>query len=297
MRNLNLAAMAVLLSLLPQGWAHGADPTPSSAAPEPGVVDANTRTPVDHVVKATFALPGLVSEVLVKEGDHVKAGQVMAKQDDRQDVAELQRIQIEANSNAKIENYIADQGIKRVQLDRMTKLQTEHVAAPSEVEQAQLDVELAKTQVDLAKVEHDQKQLDLKKQQIKVQLMQLVSPIDGIVEKRNINPGEMASADPQNHEGSIVVVQNSPLWIEMNLPTAAARQLQVGQVLPVKYSWETAWNSAKIIYFAPEANAQSDTQLVRLLMDNPSGDNSGNHIQVKLPEKAAALAAADAGNP
>ncbi len=299
MRNLNLAAIAVLICLLPQGWAHGADPSPTAApAVEPGVVDANTRAPVNQVIKATFALPGIVANVSVNEGDHVKAGQIMAKQDDRQDVAELQRIQIEADSTSKIENYVLDQKVKQVQLDRLKKLHDEdHAASPYEVEQAQLDVELAQTQVDLGKLEHEQKKLDALKQKIKVELMQLVSPIDGIVEKRNINPGEMASADPQNHDGSIVVVQNDPLWVEMNLPTAAARQLQMGQVLPVKYNWETEWNSAKIVFFAPEANAQSDTQLVRLLLPNPSGINSGNHIQVKLPEKAAALAVSDAGNP
>jgi multidrug efflux pump subunit AcrA (membrane-fusion protein) len=294
---LGLAAAVAVLCALP---AVGAEPmgTAAPGAVEPGVVDANTRPAQDHEIKATFALPGLVSEVYVKEGDHVKAGQILAKQDDRQDAAELERIQIEADSMAKIENYQLDQAIKQVQLDRMKKLHDEyHDAASSEVEQAQLDVELAKTQVDLGKLEHEQKKLDAKKQEIKVELMKLVSPIDGIVEKLNINPGEMASADPQNHDGSIIVVQNDPLWVEMNLSTAAAMQLQMGQILPVKYSWENAWRTAKIIYFAPQADAKSDTQLVRLELDNPSGATSGVHMQVKLPEKIAALAASDAGNP
>ena len=297
LRKLGLGAAVAVLCALPAVGADSAG-TAAPGAVEPGVVDANTRPAQDHEIKATFALPGLVAEVYVKEGDHVKAGQIMAKQDDRQDAAELQRIQIEADSMAKIENYQLDQAIKQVQLDRMKKLHDDyHDAASSEVEQAQLDVELAKTQVDLGKLEHEQKKLDAKKQEIKVELMKLVSPIDGIVEKLNINPGEMASADPQNHDGSIVVVQNDPLWLEMNLSTAAAMQLQMGQVLPVKYSWETTWRSAKIVYFAPQADAKSDTQLVRLELANPSGATSGVHMQVKLPEKIAALAASDAGNP
>jgi RND family efflux transporter MFP subunit len=265
-------------------------------AADPGVVDANTRPSME--AKVAFSQPGLVLEVNVNVGDHVKAGQILARQDDRQDVAELQRIQMEADSTAKIENYQADQAIKQVQLDRMKKLHDEdHDAAPSEVEAAQLDVELAKTQVDLAKLEHDQKNLDAQKQKIKVELMHLASPIDGIVESRNINPGEVAAADPQNHEGSIVIVRNDPLWIEMNVSTSAAMQLRVGDVLPVKYDWDKDWQSAKIIAFSPQADAKSDTQMVRLEMPNPTGIRSGVHMQVKLPDKIAAMAAAgDGGN-
>jgi RND family efflux transporter MFP subunit len=273
----------------------GADPVKT---PETGIVDANTRPATDHEIKVTFAIPGLVSDVYVNEGDHVKAGQVLAKQDDRQDVAELQSLQMEADSTAEIDNYVVDQKIKQVQLDRMIKLQKGNDAAPSEVEAAQLDVELAATQVALTKLKHEQKKLEAEKQKIKVELMQLTSPIDGIVEKRNINPGEIASADPQNHDGSLVIVQNDPLWVEMSLPTAAAMQLQMGQVLPVKYAWDTDWQSAKIIYFAPHADAKSDTQVVRMVLENPSGARSGVHMDVKLPDKVAALAAADAaGNP
>jgi HlyD family secretion protein len=287
MRNLKLSALAAVLCAMSAKPAGAADNS---------VVDANTRPSMD--VKVAFAAPGLVSEVNVNVGDTVKAGQVLARQDDRIDVAELQRIQIEANSTAKIDNYVADEKIKQVQYDRMDGLLKKgNLASPSEVEAAEQDLILAKTQIEMSKIDKDQKTLDAAKQQIKIELMKLVSPIDGIVETRNINPGEIFSADPQNHEGAIEVVRNDPLWVEMNLSTEAVMQLHMGDLLPVKYSWDKDWQSAKIIAFPPRSDAKSDTQMVRLELANPTGVRSGAHMQVKLPEKIAAVAASDANNP
>ena len=289
MRNLKLSALAAVLCALS---AHPVGAADAGA----GIVDANTRPSMD--VKVAFAAPGLVSEVNVNVGDTVKAGQVMARQDDRQDVAELQRLQIEANSTAEIDNYAADTKIKQIQYDRMRGLQLKgNLASPSEVEAAEQDLILAQTQVKMSTDKKNEQTLEAAKQAIKVELMKLVSPIDGVVEARNINPGEIFSADPQNRDGAIEIVRNDPLWVEMNLSTEAAMQLHMGDLLPVKYSWDKDWQSAKIVAFPPRGDAKSDTQMVRMELANPTGVRSGAHMQVKLPDKIAAVAAAEANNP
>jgi RND family efflux transporter MFP subunit len=296
-----LILAAMLAAVCVGGPVRGDDKTaPAPVSPMTPAGDEKTVTALSRPsleTKLTFAAPGLVKAVMVQEGDHVKAGQVLAQQDDRQDQADLTRAVVEANSVAKIENYQTDQRVKNVQLKRKEELlkgsgdgTDSQLISQSEVEEARLDVELAKTQVELAELEHTQKGLDAEKQKIKVDLEKLTSPIDGIVEKRNINPGEMASADPGNRDGSIVVVQNDPLWVEVHLPTAQALQLKLGQSLPVKYPNDPTWQPARIIFFSPQADAASDTELVRLELPNPSGMNSGLQVQVKLPGNVAAVA-------
>ncbi len=260
---------------------------PSLAAEaKPVIVQGQTKP--SEETKLAFPGPGLVLEVIVKEGDVVKKDQVLAKQDDRQDQAALDSMKLEADSTYKVDYSIADEAVKEVQFQRKMKMLSQHVASESEVEEARLAVTLAKTQIDLAKLEHEQKVLDAKKQQFKVDEMQMRSKVDGIVEKLNIHPGEMA--DPQNRDGAIVVVKNDPLWIEVHLPTFQSQQLQISQPLDVKYADEKDWRPAKIIYIDPQADAASDTQLVRLELANSDGRTSGLQMQVKLPEKIAAVA-------
>jgi multidrug efflux pump subunit AcrA (membrane-fusion protein) len=159
------------------------------------------------------------------------------------------------------------------------------------VEEAELAVKLAAAQIALAQLEHDQKGWDAEKEKAKIDQMKITSPLDGIVEKINIGAGEMA--DPQSKDGSIIVGQWNPLWLEAHLPSAQAAQLKLNQELPVKYDGDDKWQTAKIIFFE-KVDAASDTEMVRLELANPNSSKlPGLHMQIKLPENVTSVAASD----
>ena len=268
------------------------DPTPSpDAAIEPAISHPSLE------LKLAFAAPGLVSDVAAREGDHVKAGQPLAQQDDREEQVALRSLELDANSTtAEIEYERADAKDKQVILERKQRLFNEdgHNASQSELDEAALAVELAKAQIAVAELKHNKAVMDAQKQKIKVELMQMRSPIDGVVETVISHAGEMA--DPANKDGSIVVVKNDPLWVEIHPATDRALKLAMGQELQVRYAAPpgerpTAWQPAKVIYFAPRADAGSKTELVRLELPNPQGQRSGLSMEVRLPANVAAVAA------
>jgi multidrug efflux pump subunit AcrA (membrane-fusion protein) len=128
--------------------------------------------------------------------------------------------------------------------------------------------------------------LDAQKQEIKIDQEKIVAPFDGIVQKLNVEKGEMA--DPQNRDGALTVVKNDPLWVEMHLPTAAALRLQPNEILQVRYADHGEWKPAKVILLDPQADAASDTERVRLELPNPTQQVSGLQVQVKLPDAGVA---------
>jgi multidrug resistance efflux pump len=155
------------------------------------------------------------------------------------------------------------------------------------LDQALLDVDLANAQIALAVLEHHQKGFDRDKEKVKIDQMQINSPINGIVEKINVGPGEMA--DPQSRDGAIVVGQWDPLWLEVHLPSSQASQLKLGDKLQVKYDGAD-WQAAKIIYFE-KVDAASDTEMVRMELANPNNARlPGLHMQVRLPQNVTAVA-------
>jgi RND family efflux transporter MFP subunit len=246
-------------------------------------------------LKLVFAVPGIVMEVPVKEGDPVKAGQILAKQDDGQDQQDLSKMKMDAASMSEIEYDKADLAVKEIQEKRKEGMVQDHVASTQELEEAQLQVSLDRAKIEVSELQHQIKGFDAGKQEIKVDRMQLRSPIDGRVQQINIHQGEMASPDPSNREGAIVIVKNDPLWIEApSMAPAQAQQLKVGQTLQVRYVGEKDFQPAKIIFIAPEANPGSNSQNVRLELPNPSGRDSGLQMEVKLPDNPAAVA--DSGN-
>ncbi|MCS7034367.1 MAG: efflux RND transporter periplasmic adaptor subunit, partial [Phycisphaerae bacterium] len=156
--------------------------------------------------------------------------------------------------------------------------------SPQEIEEARITMEVAELKVREARQKKQQAQAIYERQATKVELMDLVSLIDGIVEKVNVDAGEMA--DPQKPEGAISVVKNDPVWVEVALlETWQAARLRPGQELLVRYTIDKpdAWQKARVIYVAPVADASSAKQAIRLEMPNPEGRASGLEVEVKLP--------------
>jgi hypothetical protein len=95
----------------------------------------------------------------------------------------------------------------------------------------------------------------------------------------------------------ISIVENNPLVVELNLPTAMSQLLKPGQELQVSYDQKT-WRNAKVNYLAPMADSSAFMQAVHLNLENPEGKSSGLKIFVQLPpELADAQQAADEKTP
>ncbi len=276
-----------------------APPEGTSAAVDPSIEPAISHPCLESNLK--FPVPGIVAEVTVKEGDHVSADQLLAKQEDREEQVALREMELDANSTAEIDYEKVDAAHKAVVYKVKQDLLTKDAASQSEVDEAQLAVELSKAQIAVAELKHDKLVLDAQKQKIKVERMALRSTLDGVVERITDHPGEMA--DPQAKDGVIVVVKNDPLWVEIHPSADRAQKLAVGEPLQVRYAAPAGeqpgpWLAAKVIYFAPQADASSKTELVRLELPNPTGQRSGLAMEARLPADVAAVAVAPAaGDP
>jgi multidrug efflux pump subunit AcrA (membrane-fusion protein) len=240
-------------------------------------------------MKLSFYQAGLIKEVLVKDGDHVKKGDVLVQQDDSIEQKTLAALQVEAESELAIHAQIKDMEHKKVIMERKKRmLEQGTVASRGEYEEALLEYELSSIRVDLAKQELAIKRTERDRQAQRIELMKLRAPADGVVALVRVHEGEFA--DPQRETGSVVLVVRDPLHVEIrDLSRSQTRHFKLGQELQVRYDENDEWKPARIIYLA-EVDPASDTQLVRLEMSNPQDQVSGQRVQVKLPEELAAAA-------
>ncbi len=234
--------------------------------------------------KMNFTFPGVVAEVLVKEGDVVKAGDVLIGLDRRIEQTLLEALRLEAESTFKIDAARADLEQRKVELARKEKTLAGGGMNKSEVEEAELAVKLRQAQLDLEIEQAALKKLEAARQQIKIEMMQLAAPFDGIVERIDLREGEIA----EESKPAVFVVRNDPLWVNANLPTAQAAALQVGDSLDVTYVDVGQTVSGKVIFLSPVADAASDTRRVKLEVPNPEGRPSGLNVSVSPPSGVAA---------
>ena len=79
--------------------------------------EAVTRPSKDAVL--AFVMPGMVAEVLVKEGDAVEANQVIMRQDDSVEQAQMVQLKAQAEDTVRIEAQQAQLEQRRVDLQKV----------------------------------------------------------------------------------------------------------------------------------------------------------------------------------
>lgn len=235
-------------------------------------------------VDLDFSAPGLVTKVTVKEGDVVKEGQLLAEQDVSVEAAIKQMYEIEAKSLVEEVYAKKDLELKKVKHERMLKLFNSKPpnATELEVKEAQLEVERAQASVELATQKRMVAAAQAATEQAKIDLKQIKSPLDGIIQRRDTHVGEVATN--QADRPAFRIVRNDPLWVDAHLPAAAAQRLKKGQQLQVRYVAEDKWLGAEVLYVQPVVLPGSQTRMARLQVPNPDGRPAGLEVYVKLPD-------------
>lgn len=255
--------------------------TPAAAIAEG--TEAITRPSED--VMLSFVRGGRVSSVLVKEGDRVKKGRLLARQEDRAEQIQLKQLTAKAGDTTLIEEAEVRLAQKEKDLQKLEWAQTKGAATDWEVEHARLDVRLSELALQLAKFEHEQDILRRDELKVQVKRLRLSSPVSGLVEEVAVDPGE--SAEPL--KPVIRVVQINPLWIDAPVPLAEAGKIKPEQSVYVKFSGsggdtEGKQVKGKVRNVSVVAHSASDTLRVRIEVPNPSFRPAGERVIVTFPE-------------
>ena len=167
-------------------------------------------------INISSAQTGRTVKILVKEGDRVKAGQVLAKMDDR----EL----ISRHNRAKANLAVAREGVtlaKRT-LNRLRKAYKKGAVARRFVEDAEVDLSSARSQAGIAVEEARSAKLELSKQKI-------TAPFPGTITARFVEVGQWVGPS----ESLFTLVDESQREIEVRVDAADSVAIDVGQVVAV----------------------------------------------------------------
>jgi len=251
--------------------------TPSRAYPDVGI-PAVTVPSGD--VTLSFVQPGRIAEIHFKEGDQVKADDVLVQLDDAVEQIRLAQLKAESENRTHILAAEASLAQKQVDLKKLQIAAERNAATELEVEHAKLDVRIAELSLKLATFEHEQarRKYDELKQQIFK--MRLRTPINGSIETLDVEKGESVDI-----AGSVVrVVRIDPLWIDVPVPTTKTTNLKRGNPARVEFPNPfTASIDGTIIFVGAVADAASGTLRVRVEVPNKSNRPAGEHVRVSFP--------------
>lgn len=243
-----------------------------------GGIEAITRPSEDKTL--SFVRPGRLMKVLVKKGEKVRAGQVLAVQDDKVQRAELEALKAEAEDATKIRAAEAQLAQKQVDMKKTQEAAEKNAATEMELEHAALDVTIAKLSLELAKFQSSQARRTYEKACLALEQMRIVSPMDGQVEDIYVTEGESADALAK----VLRIVKLDPLWIEVPVPRKLVDQgtlNKVGGSAGVEFEGERTV-MGKINHIAGVGDSASETLTVRVEVANEMSRAAGERVKVTL---------------
>lgn len=216
------------------------------------VASGSLRAVNQAAVKAKVA--GEVREVLVREGESVKAGQVLVKMD----ASEYQARQEQAKGA-----LMAARG----QLDIATKTRDNNKAllAKGFISQNAFDNAESQYRIALANVDSAKGALDVAQKSLSDTVIR--APISGLVSSRTIQPGEKVSADNR----LLDVVDLHQMEMEAAVPTTDILNIRLGQDVQMTVEGLSTPLAGKVVRINPSTQAGSRSILVYIQVENPQG--------------------------
>ena len=216
---------------------------------------------------------GKVSEVLIEEGRHVKAGQVLARLDDAtaQDQVNVAKSQLAAAQAAAAQIDVEHANAGR-DLERTRALYARHLVSQSDMDGATTKEASLKASLDSARQQADVAANTLQLDQQLLDDTVIRSPFAGVVVSKDAQPGEMISPNSagggNTRTGIATVVDMSSLEIEVDVNEAYIGRVHTAQKVDAVLDAYPDWHiPSHVVSIIPTADRDKATVKVRVGFD------------------------------
>ena len=215
------------------------------------IVSASGKIDPKKTVNISAQTMGRVTQLAVKEGDRVRAGQFLLQIDPvnaeaavRRDVAAVAgaRTSLE-QSRVGLQSARAQLEVARQSLKRQTELTAAGLTTRESLERAQADVEIRESDLKAREQEIKNRETQLNQQEAGLSSsrhtltqVRFEAPFDGIVTRRNIEEGENVMVGTMNNAGTVLltVADMSVIEAEVEVDETDIPFVQLGQGAKIK---------------------------------------------------------------
>ena len=245
----------------------------TSGGPSASVLDATGYVTARREATVSAQITGTMTEVLIEEGDHVKAGQVLARLDDTSQRAALAQAEAQLHSaQALLVQYQAQLAQNLRDVKRAEDLVQRKLVSEQAVEQARTLVDTQAAQVEQQRKQIEVASANVRSAHVQLDYCTVRSPFTGVVIAKAAQVGEIVSPFSAGggftRTGIGTLVDMDSLEIEVDVNEAYINRVQpkqpVASVLNAYPDWKIP---SHVIAIIPTADRSKATVKVRIGLD------------------------------
>ncbi len=247
-------------------------------------------------------VPGTIKDLNVKEGKHVRGGDLLIELDEREYNLKLERadaLRLRYLSELLLEKQFAEQekepdpkAAERVKqaeekFSRASSLFTQGLLSRDEIEKARKEYELVLIETGRMKEEImasakglTQAEIDVKIAQMELDKTKIKAPFSGIITDIKVSPGETISAGRE----LFTLVDISQIKVQAKILESEVGKIKTDQEASLKFSAYPGRTFKGLVEaISPVINPEDKTCTVHILIENPAGEiKPGMHAEVEI---------------
>lgn len=241
----------------------GAQDKPSAAVLAPGMTQAMKDT------KLGMSVAGRVDAVLVREGQRVRAGQVLLHLDRQAEALEVQRRKLLLQDTSRLQELRGKEVVLKTQIESLRPLVGTGAVSRKVLEDEEMALGTVMSERKALEIAKQREQVELNLAQDAYERRHLRSPIHGVVTRVVPKTGESIGA----HEPLVNVVDVSRVRFVGNIPAAQGARLREGAKVKIQFGAQDSnlSRTAKVVFVSPVTDPASGLIEVIAEFDNADG--------------------------
>ncbi len=258
-------------------------PAPAAAPSAPDAKSFTTSGPLvaEQQADVSAERDGRIVEIDVQIGDHVQAGRLLAKLDDRllRAACDAQNSRI-ASAKAQESEWQSEEQTARADLRRADEMRDDKIISEEIWEHAKYRVDETVAEVDRYRSDESTAEADLAAANLQLAQSRIVAPFSGVVGRSSVRPDQQVKA------GDVLfwITAEAPLHVLFTVPETLMASFTVGKPLELTTAdYPGLTQAGRIFRVSPVVDPASGSVQVIGAVDHPSPLlKPGMTMQVRL---------------
>jgi len=229
-----------------------------------------------------FTMAQEIKEILIKSGDRVKAGQVLARAREGELLASIAVQRARSKNDTEVQNAAATLELAQSRFEAATRAKQDEALNQAEFDERRVGLVTAKITLDAAQRRFEEEGLRLVQLEKQAERYRVEAPFDGIIDTVAADVGQTAT----ENQPIIRLVNIDSLWVDVPIPIEQTIELGL---TPDHPAWalldlpgDPVVLTARVLYVSPVADSASQTRRVRIEARNPQLLPAGTRARVRF---------------